>query len=107
MKSGRAFAARRGAGLQTALWLAVLLGSASAAAAAEATPGKTGGNPCAQFGAGFQRAPGSDTCIKVGGAVRVDGGTGTTAGNAPNAGSSSTSTTGNPGPAIDPWKPAN
>lgn len=29
-------------------------------------------NPCAQYGAGFVRAPGSDTCVKIGGYVGVD-----------------------------------
>jgi hypothetical protein len=31
-----------------------------------------GGNPCAAFGPGFVKVEGSDTCVKVGGAVRVD-----------------------------------
>ena len=31
---------------------------------------------CAQFGAGFVRMAGSDTCIKIGGAVDVDFGVG-------------------------------
>ncbi len=30
------------------------------------------GNSCAAFGAGFVKVEGSDTCVKVGGAVRVD-----------------------------------
>lgn len=30
------------------------------------------GNPCAAFGPGFVKVAGSDTCVKVGGAVRVD-----------------------------------
>jgi len=29
-------------------------------------------NPCAQYGAGFVRAPGSDTCVKIGGYIGVD-----------------------------------
>lgn len=33
------------------------------------------GNPCAEYGAGFMRLEGSDTCVRVGGAVRVDSGT--------------------------------
>ncbi len=28
-------------------------------------------NPCAAFGAGFVRAEGTDTCVKVGGSVSV------------------------------------
>lgn len=31
-------------------------------------------NPCAQYGAGFMKVPGSDTCVKVGGYVDVEGG---------------------------------
>jgi len=30
------------------------------------------GNPCAAFGPGFVKVEGTDTCVKVGGAVRVD-----------------------------------
>lgn len=33
-------------------------------------------NPCAQFGAGFVRAAGSDTCVKVGGGISVGVGVG-------------------------------
>jgi len=32
-------------------------------------------NPCASYGAGFARVDGSSTCVKVGGAVRVETGT--------------------------------
>ena len=35
-------------------------------------PGKS--NPCAQYGVGFARIAGSDTCIKIGGSVSVEGG---------------------------------
>lgn len=35
-------------------------------------PRSPSNNPCAQYGAGFVRAPGSDTCIKIGGSVGVD-----------------------------------
>ncbi|MFG1427610.1 porin [Roseixanthobacter glucoisosaccharinicivorans] len=100
--------------LRGRLALAALVGTLGAGGALAGESAKSGtasgtasgANPCAQFGAGFQRAPGSDTCIKVGGAVRVDAGSGNTAGNAPNPGSSNTTTTGNSGPAVDPWKPA-
>ncbi|MFH1556914.1 MAG: porin [Pseudomonadota bacterium] len=94
--------------LRGGLALAALLGTfgADAARAGDtAKPGANpGANPCAQFGAGFQRAPGTDTCIKVGGAVRMDAGSGSTVGNAPNPGTSATTITGNSGPAFDPWK---
>ncbi|MEP9368068.1 porin [Xanthobacter sp. VNH20] len=102
-------ARRAGAATRTLrgrLALAALLGLSGAGSALAGDTVKAGANPCAQFGAGFQRAPGSDTCIKVGGAVRMDAGSGNTAGNAPNPGSSSTTTSGNSGPAVDPWKPA-
>jgi Porin subfamily len=32
----------------------------------------TSANSCAAFGPGFVKLAGSDTCVKVGGAVRVD-----------------------------------
>jgi hypothetical protein len=31
-------------------------------------------NPCAQYGAGFAKIAGSDTCVKIGGSVGVDAG---------------------------------
>ena len=33
-------------------------------------------NPCAQYGVGFAKIAGSDTCVKVGGSISVDGGSG-------------------------------
>jgi hypothetical protein len=30
--------------------------------------------PCPEFGAGFMRLPGSDSCVKIGGSVSVDAG---------------------------------
>ena len=38
-----------------------------------AEPKAEASEPCAQLGPGYIRAPGSNTCIKVGGSVRVDG----------------------------------
>jgi hypothetical protein len=35
----------------------------------------TSANSCAAYGAGFVKVEGSDTCVKVGGAVSVDVGT--------------------------------
>jgi Porin subfamily len=35
---------------------------------------QAGGNPCAQYGPGFAKIAGSDTCIKIGGSVSVEGG---------------------------------
>jgi len=37
-------------------------------------PHSAGGNPCAQYGPGFAKIAGSDTCIKIGGSVSVEGG---------------------------------
>lgn len=45
-------------------------------AATTFTPRAPSHNPCAQYGAGFVRAPGSDTCVKIGGYVGVDVGRG-------------------------------
>lgn len=36
--------------------------------------GTGAGNSCAAFGPGFVKLAGSDTCVKVGGAVSVEGG---------------------------------
>jgi hypothetical protein len=33
--------------------------------------GATSGNSCAAFGAGFVKVEGSDTCVKIGGAISV------------------------------------
>ena len=38
------------------------------------TPRSPSHNPCAQYGAGFVRAPGSDTCVRIGGYVGVEAG---------------------------------
>jgi Porin subfamily len=35
-------------------------------------PKSAAGNPCAAFGRGFVKVEGTDTCVKVGGAVQVD-----------------------------------
>ncbi|PAY06536.1 hypothetical protein CK489_27015 [Bradyrhizobium sp. UFLA03-84] len=34
----------------------------------------TRGNPCASYGAGFVKVEGTDTCVKLGGAVSVGAG---------------------------------
>ncbi|XUM21249.1 porin [Bradyrhizobium oligotrophicum S58] len=38
-------------------------------------PGAAANNPCASYGANFVRLEGTDTCVKVGGALRVEMGT--------------------------------
>jgi len=37
-------------------------------------PLKRAGHPCAAYGAGFVRVDGTQTCIKIGGAVSVEAG---------------------------------
>jgi hypothetical protein len=51
--------------------------SGKAAPAGKLLPlkGATSGNSCAAYGAGFVKIEGSDTCIKIGGAVGVGAGT--------------------------------
>ena len=64
---------------------------------------------CPQYGAGFVRLPGSDTCIQVGGAMQFSAGRSTTISNAPNQGpqvTPSASTGSSMQTAIDPWKQA-
>jgi hypothetical protein len=34
-------------------------------------------NPCAEFGPGFVRIEGTDTCMKIGGAISIGGGVST------------------------------
>jgi hypothetical protein len=34
--------------------------------------GARAGNSCAEYGTGFTKVEGTDTCVKVGGAIRVD-----------------------------------
>jgi hypothetical protein len=38
--------------------------------------GATAANPCASFGPNFRRIDGTDTCVKIGGAVSVEAGSG-------------------------------
>jgi hypothetical protein len=51
--------------------------SGKAAPAGKLLPLKraTSGNSCAAYGAGFVKLEGSDTCIKIGGAVSIGAGT--------------------------------
>jgi hypothetical protein len=41
------------------------------ASSARLLPRKSAGNPCAAYGAGFVRVEGTDTCVKIGGAVSI------------------------------------
>jgi hypothetical protein len=38
-----------------------------------ATPHRATSNPCAQYGVGFAKIAGLDTCVKIGGSVSVEG----------------------------------
>lgn len=75
-------------GMRTGLFAILILALATSAAPARqlsppkpdqpAPPEKTlplkragGGNPCAAFGPGFVRVEGSDTCVKLGGAIGI------------------------------------
>ena len=46
--------------------------TASHSAAAPKPGGASHGKPCSDYGAGFVAVAGTDTCVKVGTAVRVD-----------------------------------
>lgn len=62
---------------------------------------------CAALGEGFVKMPGSDTCVRMRGAVRLDAGTGT--GVTRNGGLGNTATdlgTSGPSATPDPWKQA-
>lgn len=39
--------------------------------AAPLHPSRQAANPCAQFGPGFARAAGTDTCVRIGGGISV------------------------------------
>jgi hypothetical protein len=44
------------------------------AAKPAARAGTIGSNPCASFGSNFRRIEGTDTCVKIGGAISVEAG---------------------------------
>ncbi|MCA1453881.1 hypothetical protein I6F35_11720 [Bradyrhizobium sp. BRP22] len=50
--------------------------SGKATASTKSLPMKRAGRPgaCAEYGAGFVKIEGSDTCIKIGGAIDIGGG---------------------------------
>lgn len=109
---GRAF--RRvlvAAGLVGGLLPGLLAGPAQAQSSAAAKGGGAGAGTadrsCAQYGAGFQKLPGSDSCVRVGAAVRTDGYSGHSVSSASNQFSGSSGTVGASGSdATDPWKSA-
>lgn len=87
----------------------VLLAGAAAGARADDTKGGNAAEACPQYGAGFKRLPGSDTCIQMGGAMQFTAGRGTGISNAPNQGPQVTPQTSESSaiqPVVDPWKQA-
>ncbi|MFS8039218.1 hypothetical protein ACI7BZ_20035 [Xanthobacter sp. AM11] len=79
---------------------------AAPAAAQSAAAGAKGDTSCAQYGPGFQKAPGSDSCVRMRSGVRVDGFAGGALTSAPgqgNSGATSLGSTAEPQP-VDPWK---
>lgn len=115
-------ARRSGAAFTLAVSGAVMLGAALVVAAgpvlaqaggksdvkSDGSTGKTD-KVCASYGPGFQRVPGTDSCVRSGAAVRTDvyGGTGVS--NAPNqfSGTGGTSLpSASDTAAPDPWKSA-
>lgn len=93
------------------LWVCGLLTGAilGGPALAQSTAGGTNQDKsCAAFGPGFQKVPGSDSCVRTRANVRADGYVGGALSNAPNQGmgnpsGGSTSTTTD---SSDPWKSA-
>lgn len=77
--------------------------TASAQTANSAPRNDTG---CAGYGEGFQKVPGSDSCVRMRSSVRADGYAGTALGSAPAQGNSSATPLGTTTNASDPWKVA-
>lgn len=83
-------------------------GALAQSAARPSGAGSKSDSFCASYGPGFQRVPGSDSCVKTGAAVRTDAYSGNGVSNAPNQFNNSTSST---LPATgttptDPWQTA-
>jgi hypothetical protein len=53
-------------------FIALLPCTAMAAEQQKKKPAQVTSNPCAQYGAGFVQVPGTTTCIKASGSVRID-----------------------------------
>ncbi|MFG1347284.1 hypothetical protein V5F59_20525 [Xanthobacter autotrophicus DSM 431] len=86
---------------------AVALLVASAAGAAAQSSGSRDDKSCAQYGPGFQKMPGSDSCVRTRAGVQADGIAGRSVSSTPaqntmgstNLGTSSDTS-------VDPWKAA-
>lgn len=90
---------------------AVLVAGAGGPALAQASgkssnSGSKSDSFCASYGPGFQRMPGTDSCMKTGAAVRSDAYSGSGPSNAPNQFNNtvSSSQSSTAAPATDPWK---
>lgn len=79
----------------------------ASAAFAQSSGARKEDNSCAQYGAGFQRVPGSNSCVRTGASVRTDAYSGGAPGNAGGQFNAPTSgTTGTSAPSTDAWKSA-
>lgn len=89
---------------------AVGSGALSFPCAAQTAKPSTGSTAnCASLGEGFVRAPGSDTCVRMRGAVRAEAFGGSTVSSAPGGGgatdlSNATGGSGASSATVDPWK---
>ena len=102
------FSARRSGAARMSFSLvlgAVLIAVAGSAAMAQSASKSSSGSVCASYGAGFQRVPGTDSCVRSGAAVRTDAYGGSAPSNAPNQ-FNNTITPSQPSAAPDPWKSA-
>jgi hypothetical protein len=62
--------------MKTLILVATLLPGLAMAAEQPKKPAPATANPCAQYGAGWVQIQGTSTCVKTGGSIRVDIGTG-------------------------------
>ena len=85
--------------------VAVAGGGAMAQSASKSSSSGKSDSFCASYGAGFQRVPGTNSCVRSGAAVRTDAYGGSAPSNAPNQ-FNNTITPSQPAAAPDPWKSA-
>lgn len=73
MSASAAFSLARSGARRTIAACGLAAGGAIVWAAFGAPDAQAQANPCAIYGAGFVPVNGSDTCVRIGGRVRVDG----------------------------------
>ncbi|MFG1295036.1 porin [Xanthobacter variabilis] len=105
------FAAGRPCLFTTAYAVAITATLIAASGAAYAQKAPTKSADCAALGEGFMKMPGSDTCVRMQGAVRMDAGSGRSVSNTGSFGNSATelgssSSNSSQGSTSDPWKQA-